>query len=102
MEGLHPSVSALHRWRPLTYLVRRVREERDTEPPLPDPGPGPPPPTLLSDPVLDEGVDDDILITKRSSGLLVFNLSLTNTHCLKALFNQLLFLLVNHLLFRAR
>ena len=39
---------------------------RETEPPLPDPGPGPPPRPLRGDPLLDPGVDDAILITKRS------------------------------------
>ena len=42
---------------------RRVRE---TEPPLPNSDPGPPPPPLRGDPLLEGGVDDDILITKRS------------------------------------
>ena len=37
------------------------REVREAEPPLADPGPGPPPPPLRGDPLLDGGVDDDIL-----------------------------------------
>ena len=40
--------------------------ERETEPLLPAPGPSPPPRPLLSDPLLDGVVDDDILSTKRS------------------------------------
>ena len=70
------------------------RGMRDTEPPLPDPGPGPLPSPLLGDPVLDPGVDDDIFEQKGSWFLLNFNLNFrkNNTHRLRFLFNQLLFL----------
>ena len=42
------------------------RGVRDTEPPLSNPDPGPPPPPLRGDRLLDPGVDEVILSTKRS------------------------------------
>ena len=51
----------------------------DTEPPLPNQGPGPPPPPHRGDLLLDPGVDDDILSTKRSYVLLNFTLKFKQT-----------------------
>ena len=55
------------------------RGVRVTEPPLLDPDPGPPPPPLHGDPLLDPGVDEDILSTKSSYVLLNFNVKFEQT-----------------------
>ena len=52
----------------------------DTEPPLPEPHPDPLVSPLLGDAVLDAGVDDAILTTKRSQVFLNFNLEFEQTH----------------------
>ena len=48
------------------FVAAGEKGVRDTEPPLPDPDRGPPPPSISGDPVIDSGVDNDILSTKRS------------------------------------
>ena len=67
------------------------RGVRDTEPLLIDPDPGPPAPLLRGDPLLDPGVDGDILSTKRSRILLNFNLKFKQTGTVFCLTNSFFF-----------